>query len=134
VKYLVDSDVVADWLQGKSKAVTLLTSLNFDELAISLITYGEIYEGVLYARDMEHAEQVFRRFCRNITILPVNQIIMRHFGRLRGQLRIAGNVIPDFDLLIAATAIHYDLALVTRNTRHFDRVTGLSLYIPSPSE
>ncbi len=133
MKYLVDSDVVADWLQGRSEAVTLLTSLHFQELAISLITYGEIHEGVLYSRDPQKAGQVFRLFCRNITILSINRSIMRHFGRLRGQLRTAGNVIPDFDLLIAATAMHYGLMLVTRNTRHFDRISGLSLYEPSTS-
>lgn len=36
-----------------------------------------------------------------------------------------------FDILIAATALHHDLALVTRNRAHFQRIPGLKLYEPS---
>jgi predicted nucleic acid-binding protein len=32
------------------------------------------------------------------------------------------------DLLIAATALRYELTLVTRNLRHFQRVPGLRIY------
>ena len=46
MSYLVDSDVLADWLRGRSAAVTLLSELAADGIAISLITYGEIYEGI----------------------------------------------------------------------------------------
>jgi tRNA(fMet)-specific endonuclease VapC len=131
LSYLVDSDIVADWLQGRSQAVQLLSSLEPQGLAISLITYGEIYEGVLYSRDPKASERIFRRFMRDVTILPVNKVVMKRFAYLRGQLRGAGSLIADFDLLIAATAIEYQLTLITRNIRHFDRVPGLSLYQPS---
>jgi tRNA(fMet)-specific endonuclease VapC len=127
-KYLVDSDVVADALKGKPQAVQLLSTLDQDGLAISLITYGEIYEGILYSKDPKASERVFRGFLRDVTIVPITRQIMRRFAELRGQLRAAGNIISDFDLLIAATAIHHNLTLVTRNTQHFQRVPGLSLY------
>ena len=42
---------------------------------------------------------------------------------LRGRL-------ADFDLHIAATALHHDLTLLTFNLRHFDRVPNLKLYQP----
>jgi len=37
-------------------------------------------------------------------------------------------MIGDFDILIAATALHHDLTLVTRNRRHFERIPNLALY------
>lgn len=40
--YLLDSDWVADWLNGQRAAVRLLSTLHPEGLAISLITYGEI--------------------------------------------------------------------------------------------
>ena len=46
MKYLVDTDRVADWLNGRPEAVRLLSALRADGLAISLITYGEIYDGI----------------------------------------------------------------------------------------
>jgi len=51
MKYLVDSDWVVDYLAGKQQAVSLLTFVWPDGIAISLITLGEIYEGIYYGRD-----------------------------------------------------------------------------------
>jgi predicted nucleic acid-binding protein len=53
------------------------------------------------------------------------------FGRLRALLRLQGTLIPDLDLLIAATALQHDLVLLTRNRRHFDRIPGLQFGEPA---
>jgi predicted nucleic acid-binding protein len=127
-RYLLDSDVVADALKGQSQAVQLLSTLALDGLTIILVTYGEIYEGILYSRDSRDSERVFNRFLRDVTVVPMTRLIVRRFAQLRGQLRAAGNIISDFDLLIAATAIQYNPTFVTRNKRHFARVPGLTLY------
>ncbi|GAA5512651.1 ribonuclease VapC2 [Deinococcus carri] len=42
-------------------------------------------------------------------------------------LRSSGTLIEDADLLIAATAIRHGATLITRNTRHFQRIPSLSL-------
>lgn len=42
--YLVDSDWVADYLKGRTTAVTVLTDLFAEGLAISIITFAEIEE------------------------------------------------------------------------------------------
>lgn len=77
MSYLVDSDVVADALQARPEAVTLLSSLSQARLAISLVTYGEIYEGIYYGRDPKVSEQVFRAFLQGVDILPLNEAIMQ---------------------------------------------------------
>ena len=89
MKYLVDSDVVADALKGKAQIVELLSSLEPQGLAISLITYGEIYEGILYSEDPAASERIFNQFLRDVTVLPITRPIMRRFAQLRGQLRAA---------------------------------------------
>jgi tRNA(fMet)-specific endonuclease VapC len=53
---------------------------------------------------------------------------------IRGDLKRRGLTIGDFDILIAATALHHDLTLVTRNRRHVSRIPDLQLYSPRPSE
>jgi tRNA(fMet)-specific endonuclease VapC len=128
MSYLVDSDVVTDWLEGRTYAVQLLASLEGEGLYISLITYGEVYEGIYYSRDPYASERIFLRSLREIEVLSLSKRIMKRFARIRGQLRAQGNLITDPDLLIAVTAIHHELTLVTRNTRHFQRVPGLLLY------
>lgn len=128
MSYLVDTDVVANWLKGRRDEVALFRGLGPEVLAISLITYGEIYDGIYYGRDPQANERIFQQFLRWVDVLPLNRTIMKQFARIRGLLRRSGQIIPDPDLLIAATALYHDLTLVTHNTRHFNRVPNLQLY------
>lgn len=129
--YLVDSDWVADWLAGTASAIRLLSTLSQDGLAISLVTYGEIYEGIYFGRDPDKSRQIFHKFLRGVDILPLTRRIMQRFARIRGDLRHKGQLISDPDILIAATAIHHDLTLLTRNVKDFQRIPELKLYRPS---
>jgi len=122
MKYLVDSDWVVDYLAGRQQAVSLLTSVWQDGIAISLITFGEIYEGIYYGRDPQRSEAVFRQFLRSVDVLPLNRSIMQRFARLRGDLRQRGQLIGDPDILIAATALYYNLTLLTRNRSHYQHI------------
>ena len=70
MSYLVDSDRVADWLHGRSAAVDALRALAPDGLAISLVTYGEICEGISYGRDPAGSERVFRQVLRAVDVFP----------------------------------------------------------------
>lgn len=126
--YLVDTDVVASYLNGRPEAVTLLQHLLPQGLALSAISYSELYEGLIYGR--EPAQQIagFRRFLHGVRVLDVSRRVARQYGRVRGSLRQQGQLLPAPDLLIGATALAYDLVLVTRNVRHFQRIPGLRLY------
>lgn len=125
MKYLVDTDWVVDYLKGKSPIVEHLKALASDGLAVSLITYGEIYEGIYFGRDPQRHEVGFASFLRGVSVLPLNRAIMRQFARVRGDLRSKGQLFGDPDLLIAATALHHNLTLLTHNSRHFARIPGL---------
>jgi len=130
--YLIDTDWIADYLGGKQTAVDLLESLRGDGLAISLVTFGEIYDGVYHGRDPVAAERNFVALLGRISVIDLNQEITKRFARIRGELRATGQIIGDTDILIAATAIGHGLSLVTRNRRHYDRIPGLTLYeLPS---
>ena len=126
--YLIDSDWVATFLKGRSEALGLFKSLAPQGMAISLITYGEIYEGIYYGQSRRVNEDAFRQFLKGVTVLPLNRNIMRRFARIRGDLRQRGLPIGDPDILIAATALYHDLMLVTRNQSHFQRIPDLKLY------
>jgi tRNA(fMet)-specific endonuclease VapC len=125
--HLVDTDRVVDYLKGRPDARTQLSNLLNEGLSISIITYGEVYEGIFYGSDPAANERIFRSFLKGVRVLPVSQSVARRFARLRGDLRQRGLLLPMPDLLIAATALHYDLTLITRNLRHFERITDLRL-------
>ena len=113
--YLIDTDWVIDYLKGMERAGQLLDSLAYDGIAISLITYGEILEGVYYGRNPKRHEKVFRAFLQAAPILPLSESSMERFAHIRGALRAQGQLIGDADLLIAATALEHDLTLITQN-------------------
>lgn len=126
--YLLDADCVINALAGKRGADTMLKQLAPAGLSISWITVGELYEGALGGpRPPAHLTSL-RRFLRPCRLLGVNRPIMTRFAELRVELRRSGRLIPDFDLLVAATALHYNLTLVTFNRRHFERIPNLKLY------
>jgi tRNA(fMet)-specific endonuclease VapC len=128
MSYLIDSMWVMDALKGTPAAHDLFTRLATQPLAISLITYGEVYEGIYYGPSRRVSEDGFRRFLRGVNVLVPNRAIMRRFALIRGDLRNRGELIGDPDIIIAATALHHSLTLVTENVRHFERIAGLSLY------
>ncbi len=129
--YLIDSDWVIDVLNGQQPAIDTLVSLAPHGLFLSVVTYGELYEGAYYSRDPKAALAQLQTFLTNKTILPVTQPIMERFGILRGTLpRNLRQQIGDMDLQIAATALAFGLTLVTRNLRDYQHVQGLSLYQP----
>lgn len=128
MKYLLDTDYVIDFLVEQSHAVKLMSSLGNDRLAISIITVGEILEGVYYGRNPQQSEALFQQFLAQVDTLFLTHAIMKRFAHIRGDLRRKGQIIGDFDILIAATAIHHNLTLITRNFRDYIRIPDLQLY------
>ena len=126
--YLIDTDWVIDYLKGIERAGNLVGSLVNDGISISLITYGEFFEGIYYGGNPEQHELVFRALLQDVSIVPLSENSMELFAHIRGDLRSRGQIIGDADLLIAATALEHDLTLVTQNLRHFNRIPNLKLY------
>jgi len=128
VSYLVDSDWVIDALAGVPSALSELERLSDDGLAISIITFGEVLEGAYLFPDYEAHLQRLMQFLSGFRLVGLSEGVMEQFAQLRHELRQRGQLIPDFDLLIASTAIHYGLTLMTRNIRHFSRIADLELH------
>lgn len=122
---LIDSDYVADFLNGRPDALLLLRGLPREQVAISVITFGEVTEGIAFGRDRRQHEQGFRQFLRIVDVLPFNRTIVRRFVEMRRTLRAGGDLFPDMDLLIGATAIATSRTLVIRNRRHFGRLRAM---------
>jgi len=128
VRYLVDSDWVIDVIKGIPSAVEILEQLIADGVAVSIISFGELYEGAYGFADPDTEIRSIRDSLSRFAILNLTEPTMETFARLRSLLRRQGSLIPDLDLLIAATALSYDLTLLTRNRRHFQRIPDLKLY------
>jgi predicted nucleic acid-binding protein len=100
----------------------VLQSLRSESPAISVISFGEFAEGM-----QKHDRAGLLEYFRLYTIIPVDSGIAWRYGSLSRDGRVAGNRIGDNDLWIAATAIERTIPLLTRNTEHFDRISGLEV-------
>lgn len=128
MRYLVDTDWLIDASANVSRVVRTLDHLSAEGLAVSIITVAEIYEGAFGLPDPDAALAAFHAFLAGYPVVPLDEDIMLAFARTRSRMRRQGELIPDFDLLIAATAIVHDLTLLTRNLRHFERIPELRIY------
>jgi len=87
-----------------------------------LITWTEFAEG--YGEEREDACRLF--LSRFPLIVPDHSIAWQA-SRISRSLRASGAPIGDHDVWVAATAMNREIPLVTRNTRHFQRIPGLRL-------
>ena len=104
-----------------------MAAVGADALSISVITLAKLRYGAECSAQPAANHRAIDDFVSGITVLGVDTDIARLFGETKAQLRRQGNLIEDFDLLLAATALSNGLTLVTNNTTHFDRVPGLTL-------
>ncbi len=131
MKYLIDSDWVMSFLNGRAEAVALIVPILEEGIAISVVSYGEVLEGLLARSVGVRRLDDFEAFVGSVDLLSLDLAIARRYANVRAQLRAAGQIIPDNDIWIASTALVYGLALVSRD-QHFDRIAGLERY-PSQS-
>jgi toxin FitB len=125
--YLLDTDVISEIRKGDKansgvQAFFAHTSGESADLYLSVVTIGELRQGVERIRHRGDAAQARRleRWLKQVTstyeesILPFDEEAAHVWGRLR-----VPNPENPLDKQIAATALIYDLTVVTRNTGHY---------------
>ncbi|MEY8689586.1 MAG: type II toxin-antitoxin system VapC family toxin [Leptothrix sp. (in: b-proteobacteria)] len=97
------------------------------ELAMSVITYGELRFGAEKSQARERALASLDGLTRLIHVVPLPAAAAEHYGQIRAELQRAGQTIGNNDLWIAAHARAEGWVLVTNNEREFVRVGGLAV-------
>jgi tRNA(fMet)-specific endonuclease VapC len=130
--YLVDSNIVIDHLADVPTASALLEQLALDGIAISIVTYMEAFQGVAQSPNPRYAREKFHAFLTGVLILPFSFAVAERCARLRKTLKSQNKRVNSraLDLIIAATALEYDLTLVTENTGDFTDIPDLLLSQP----
>ena len=91
-------------------------------LHLTFTVIGELAAGVSMAQ-----RRWWEAFIAPFRILESSPEVAWHYGEAYRFLRANGLLIGANDLWIAATALAYDLPVVTRNEKHFRRVPGLEV-------
>ncbi|MDA0327425.1 MAG: type II toxin-antitoxin system VapC family toxin [Gemmatimonadetes bacterium] len=130
VAYLFDTDAISELLRPRPLPLYLdwLKTIPREDQFSSAVTVGELFKGAYRSSAQErHLKNVEERILPAVTTLPYDVGVARVFGKIRARLEQGGNILPDADLQIAATALYHDLELVTGNLRHFERIPDLRL-------
>ena len=108
--YLIDTDWTIDRLAQVPEAITLLDRLAADGISLSIITYMEVYQGILRSTERAKAEREFDEMFAGVPLLPLSKEVARRCSLLREALKQQGKRVNQraLDLIIAATAIEYD--------------------------
>jgi toxin FitB len=135
--YLLDTNVISELikLQPEPKVVSWFQATNEELLYLSVLIIGEIRKGIdSLPRSNKRAlleswlvNDLVLRFAGRI--LEVNLDIAERWGLISAQAKIAGAPLAVVDGLMAATALHYNLILVTRNTKDV-QVAGINMLNP----
>jgi len=127
LKYLLDTDICVYLLNGDERVKRKVRELGVYSILICNATLGELYFGAYCSKKVETNIKRIHTFTENLMIPSDSQESSEIFGRLKAHLKKKGQMIEDFDLLIASIAQANNYILVTNNRGHFDRIDGLTI-------
>jgi len=129
--WLFDTTFIIDLINEDPHAVEMAEEIEEPTLkAISVITVQEYLRGIFYLfhddknllyRKLSAAEKELLHF----EIFSIDYIIAKLAAEIDAELMKKGKQVDMADILIAATAIRYNLTLVTRNIKDFEKIASI---------
>ena len=125
---ILDTDILSEFLRGNPKVIAQVDDhlKEFGFVSLSIITYYEILNGLLY-KDAKKQLAKFEDFVALNKVVPLTIRTVKISANIQADLRKKGIEIGHTDTLIAGIAMASDLQLVTNNTEHFKRIKGLEI-------
>ncbi|MBV9576272.1 MAG: type II toxin-antitoxin system VapC family toxin [Gammaproteobacteria bacterium] len=135
MNYLINTNVISELVSTKpnSNVIAWFKQIPFETVFLSILTLGEIRKGIEKVKDNKRKRKLLIWLEHDLSkmfderILAISTGVADRWGRLQAQVT---RTLPAIDSLIAATALHYDMALVTRNTDDFSDCPGIEIINP----
>ncbi|MDR1193471.1 MAG: PIN domain-containing protein [Peptococcaceae bacterium] len=125
--YFLDTNICAHILNGKFPALTeRFLKCAKSDVKISAVVLYELYYGAEKSRWRERNLGKIQTFISEIEVVAFDDRAAERAGQIRADLERNGQIIGGNDIMIAAVALANNAALVTNNTREFERVEGLT--------
>ncbi len=135
--YLVDTDVPSELTRERpdARVSTFLANAGQNRVFLSVLTIGEICKGIAELPASQKRTGLQNWLDAEVRswfagrILPVTEAIAERWGSLAAAAKQKGMTLAVVDGLIAATALHHDMTVVTRNVKDF---AGLDAEVINP--
>ena len=127
--WLLDTNVLSELRRPKPDphVLAFIGRQSLDRLTISTVTLAEIRFGIELVADATRRAELNQWLAHKVRpmfeqrVLPITEDIMFKWRLLVEEGRKAGHTYSQPDLIIAATALHHGLTLVSRNTADFEK-------------
>jgi predicted nucleic acid-binding protein len=135
MSYLIDTNVVSELTRStpNNNVIKWFEETPIEHLYVSVLTLTEIRKGVEAVEDMKRKQKLKAWLEIDLLawfderILAIDISVAERWGRLQYEVQRS---VPVIDSLLAATALHHNLCIVTRNVKDFDYYHGLELFNP----
>ena len=125
IEYVLDTDTCIYWLKGEEKIGKMVETVGEDSLRTTIITLAELKYGAYYSKKSDKNLENIGKFLRKVKVLSLDYDAVEKFGKIKAELRRSGQIIQDFDILIASITLSHGAVLVTNNVEHFNRILSL---------
>jgi toxin FitB len=127
--WLLDTNVLSELRrsQPNAKVVAFVSREPLDLLYVSTVTLAEIRFGIELVSDVTRRADLNDWLTHTVRplfdtrVLPIGEDVMFKWRLLVEEGRKAGHTFSQPDLIIAATALHHGLTIVSRDTRDYER-------------
>jgi len=131
VAFLFDTNAISELFRREPNTdfVAWVGRLPREEQFTSVVVVAELLAGAEASpAPAKWCKRIHEAVLPRITVLPMDLEVAAEFGRVKARLTRQGTPIGDTDSFIAATAVRYDLTMVTANLNNMSQVSGLRLH------
>jgi tRNA(fMet)-specific endonuclease VapC len=124
MSFLVDTDICSAYLKNDRRVIGRMM-LHYGGLSVSVVTAGELLPWGLRAKAPPKRILKVQKFLSGINIIAVDLAVAEKFGEIRALSLDRGQNPGQMDLLNAATALVFNMTMVTHNVADYVIVPGL---------
>lgn len=132
---MLDTSVLIAAERERFNLAALFSAHEEEAFCIAAITASELLHGVEHAKPepRKHARSRFVEWIlAQVETIEFDIALARQHAGIWASLETAGKVMGPYDLLIAATAVHFGHPVATLNISEFRHVSGLHLIDVAP--
>jgi predicted nucleic acid-binding protein len=130
--WLLDTNVLSELRRPKPDlhVVQFVTRQPLELLYVSVVTFAEIRFGIELVRDVSRRVELNEWLIHKLRpmfeerVLEITEDIMLKWRLLVEEGRKSGHTFAQPDLIIAATALHHGLTIVSRDTGEYEKASA----------
>ena len=127
-KYILDTCTWIEFFHERNGVKEHVVLMDPDQICASEVTLAELTYGAINSSNYEKHIKEPQRLRQDVTIYDISEVF-EEYGQIRSALKKTrkdlDREVGQFDMLIGATALHYNLIVVTDNIKHFSLMPGV---------